>query len=108
MSLNITRRSLIAGAGIASLLRAIPLSQVRLGVTSDEIDEDATRAAEFLERFKLHYAEVRSIWGKYNTEQPPDKVKEGRGIFDAHKIQTSIVDTPFFRAAIPTGEALDK
>lgn len=106
---RVTRRSLLFGAAAAGLLRAVPIGSVKLGVTSDEIDEDVTKAAEFLERFGLRYAEVRSIWGKYNTVQPVDKVTEARGIFDAHKIRTSIVDTTVFRGAIPADAvALDK
>ena len=99
----ISRRSLLAGAGVvasASLLKAIPLSEIKLGITTDEIDEDVTKAAEFLSRFGLHYAEVRSVWGKYNTAQSPDKIREARAILEAHQVHTSIVDTAFFRGAI--------
>ena len=101
--MNISRRSFLAGAGVAastSLLTAIPLSAIKLSITTDEIDEDVTKAAEFLSRFGLHYAEVRSVWGKYNTEQPPEKIREARAILDAHQVRTSIVDTAFFRGAI--------
>jgi len=90
-------------------MEAVPLSEVHLGVTTDEIDEDPAKAAEFLERLGVRYAEVRNLWGKYNTSQPPEKVKEARAIFDAHKVQTQVVDTAFFRGAIPAdGPALDK
>ena len=94
---------------MAGLLRAIPLSEIRLGVTTDEIDEDPAKAAEFLNRFGVGYAEVRSLWGKYGTTQPVDKIREARRIFDAHKIQTSILDTAFFRGDIPAdGADLDR
>ena len=70
-----SRRGLLATAlasGFGGLLRSMPLSDIKLGITTDEIDEDPAKAAEFLERFGLHYAEVRSVSGKYNTSQPVD------------------------------------
>lgn len=102
-----TRRAAL-GVALGGFLRALPLDKIRLGVTTDEIDEDPKAAADFLARFNLHWAEVRSVWGKYNTVQPEDKVREVRAIFDAAKVHTSVVDTAFFRADIPTGAALDK
>ncbi|MCU1258092.1 MAG: Xylose isomerase domain protein barrel [Bryobacterales bacterium] len=103
-----TRRTLL-GAALAATLKALPLAEIKLGVTSDEIDDDPTVAADFLKRFGLHYVEVRNLWGKYNTSQPAEKNKEARAIFDAHDIKTSVVDTAFFRGAIPADDAaLDK
>jgi sugar phosphate isomerase/epimerase len=95
-------------AAIGGILRALPLDQIKLGITTDEIDEDPKTAATFLARFNLRWAEVRSIWGKYNTAQPEEKMRELRAIFDSSNVRTSIVDTAFFRADIPTGASLDK
>lgn len=101
----ISRRGLLAIGGMAARgLKAIPLSAIKLGITTDEIDEDVTKAAEFLSRFGLHYAEVRSVWGKYNTAQPIEKIRDARAILDAHQVRTSIVSTAFFRGAIPADE----
>ncbi len=106
--LRITRRSAVAFA-FGGLLRALPLSEIELGITTDEIDEDPKVAAAFLARFDLHWAEVRSVWGKYNTVQPEEKIREIRAAFDAAKVRTSIVDTAFFRGAVPAdAAALDK
>ncbi len=110
---NVSRRSLIKKAvlagGLGWSLKAIPLQDVKLGVTTDEIDEDPSIAADFLKRFGLHYAEVRNVWGKYNTSQPVEKIREARAAFDARDVRISIVDTAFFRGAIPQdGAALDR
>ena len=91
-------------AASTGILKAIPLSGIKLGVTTDEIDEDVAKAAEFLKRFGVQYAEVRSVWGKYNTAQPVEKIREARAILDAHQVRTSIVDTAFFRGSIPADE----
>ena len=110
--MTLSRRHFLAASAVtpfAGCLQALPLSAIRLGVTSDEIDEDPAIAAEFLHRFGVQYAEVRNIWGKYNTAQPLDKVREARAKFDAQNVKVSIVDTAFFRGAIPSdGPALDK
>ncbi len=102
--------------GFLSLLGAAPfllegaldgatLEQVRLGVTSDEIDEDVAVAAKFLRDFGVGYAEIRNVWGKYNTSQPLEKIKEARALLDAQKIRTSILGTPFFRGTLPESDA---
>jgi sugar phosphate isomerase/epimerase len=101
-----TRRAVLAiGIASARLIKALPLSAIKLGITTDEIDEDVSKAAEFLSRFGLRYAEIRSVWGKYNTAQPVEKIREARSILDAHQVQTSIVDTAFFRSQLPSDEA---
>jgi sugar phosphate isomerase/epimerase len=97
---EMTRRAALAAA-LVPLASAIPVSQVKLGVTTDEIDDDVAAAAAFLKEFKLQWAEVRNIWGKYNTAQPVDRVKEARAIFDKNGIRTSILGTGFFKIPLP-------
>jgi sugar phosphate isomerase/epimerase len=99
-----TRRQALVTAAVASCYRhlsAASLSEVRLGVTSDEIDEDVLIAAKFLREFGLQYAEIRSIWGKYNTSQPVAKIQEARAIMDGQGIKTSVLGTAFFKIPLP-------
>jgi sugar phosphate isomerase/epimerase len=100
---NFSRRQLLAASSLAlaSRLRALPLAQFRLGVTTDEIDEDVLTAAKFLKEFDLHWAEVRNVWGKYNTAQPLDQIREARAIFDKHALKVSVLGTGFFKVALP-------
>ena len=90
---------------LAGRLRALPLSQIKLGVTTDEIDDDILTAVKFLREYGLGWAEVRNIWGKYNTEQPMEKIREARGIFDQNGIKVSIESTAFFRIPLPPESA---
>ncbi len=109
MNSGILSRRAVLATMLAGAVKAIPLSEIRLGVLSDEIDEDPAVVAAFLKRFGVRYAEVRNLWGKYNTAQPLDKVKEAKAIFDSNDIQVQSLDTAFFRGAVPAGsEALDK
>jgi sugar phosphate isomerase/epimerase len=101
---KLNRRQALTAALAAAWYKssaAATLSQVRLGVTTDEIDEDVAVAAQFLHEFGLHYAEVRSIWGKYNTAQPVAKVEEAKQDLEAQGIKTSILGTAFFKIPLP-------
>ena len=102
--MNCTRRELLAASAatlLAGPLRAMPLEQVRLGVTTDEIDEDVLTAVRFLREYNLHWAEVRNLWGKYNTAQPMEKIREARAIFVEHGMRVSIEGTGFFKIPLP-------
>lgn len=90
---------------LADRLAALPLEQFPLGVTTDEIDEDVLTAVKFLREFGLGWAEVRSIWGKYNTVQPVEKIREAKAIFAERAIRVSIEGTPFFKVPLPPDTA---
>lgn len=96
------RRELLLLLGSAcARLSALELSKIQLGVTTDEIDDDVVTASQFLKEFHLRFAEVRMIWGKYNTVQPLEKIRECKSIFDAHGIRTSVLGTAFFKIPLP-------
>jgi sugar phosphate isomerase/epimerase len=96
--------TLPAIAALSGRLSAIPLSQIRLGVTTDEIDEDLLTAAKFLKEFGLKYGEVRQVWGKYNTSQPVEKIKEARALLDEQGIKVSVLGTAFFKTDLPAND----
>src|SRR5436305_9735931 len=99
-----TRRELLAAASFAALsrtLHALPLSQINLGITTDEIDDDVLTAAKFLQHYNLKWAEIRNIWGPYNTAQPMEKIREANRILDEHGIRVSMEGTGFFKIPLP-------
>ena len=99
-----TRRTLFAAPALALLARrleAVSLASVKLGITTDEIDDDVVIASKFLRDHGLKWAEVRNIWGPYNTAQPMDKVREAARIFDENGIRVSIEGTAFFKIPLP-------
>lgn len=97
----LTRRCFLAAPAWAAGARAASLDRVRLGVTTDEIDEDLLTAARFLREFHLSWAELRSVWGKYNTAQPLEKIREAKALLDQHGIKLSILSTAFFKIPLP-------
>ncbi len=103
MRLHSRRQILLASlmAPLAGRLPAATLERVRLGVTTDEIDDDVLTAIRFLRRFGLSWAEVRNIWGKYNTAQPIEKVREAKELFQEHGFKVSILATGFFKVPLP-------
>jgi sugar phosphate isomerase/epimerase len=102
------RRNFLA-LSVPLLARAANLSEFRLGVTSDEIDADVAVAVKFLRGFNLSWVEIRNIWGKYNTEQPVEKIREARKIMDEHGVKLSALATAFFRGPVPMDDvALDR
>jgi L-ribulose-5-phosphate 3-epimerase len=96
-----SRRQFLAAAALSQLLRAVPLADFKLGVTTDEIDEDLLTALRFLRLFDLKWAEIRSVWGLYGEKQPLNKVKEARALLDEHQIKASILATSFFKIPLP-------
>lgn len=102
--LLLKRRAFMAAATGATL-RATAASGLErhLGITTDEIDDDPAVAAAFLTEFHLPWAEVRNVWGQYNTVQPVEKIHELRRIFDERAIQCSVLGTGFFKVPLPPG-----
>ncbi len=99
-----SRRELLAGSALALFarrLQALPLADIKLGITTDEIDDDVTVAAKFLAEHGLKWAEIRNIWGKYNTGQPMEKVREAKAILDERGVKVSIEGTGFFKIPLP-------
>jgi sugar phosphate isomerase/epimerase len=94
------RREFLAAA-LAPMLRAVPLASFKLGVTTDEIDEDLLTALRFLREFGLEYAEIRSVWGKYAEVQSVEKVRQARALMDEHRIKTGMLSTSFFKIPLP-------
>ncbi len=93
--------ALSAAGLLARRLGALPLAEIKLGITSDEIDDDVESAAKFLAAHNLKWSEVRNIWGKYNTEQPIARVREAKSLFDEHGIKVSIEGTGLFKVPLP-------
>jgi sugar phosphate isomerase/epimerase len=96
-----TRRGFAASVLGASAAFGKSRADFPLAITTDEIDDDLGRAVALLREFKLKHAEIRNLWGKYNTEQPLDRIREARRMLDDAGIRTAILDTGFFKIPLP-------
>ena len=98
----LSRRHLLAAAALpAARALAVPLSQFPLGVTTDEIDDDVLTAIKMLKEFGVKWAEIRNIYGKYNTAQPKEKIHELRTLLDEQSIRVNVLGTGFFKVPLP-------
>jgi len=98
----LSRRRLLAAAALpAARALAVPFAQFPLGVTTDEIDDDVLTAIKMLKEFGVKWAEIRNIYGKYNTAQPKAKIHELRSLLDEHAIRVNVLGTGFFKVPLP-------
>jgi sugar phosphate isomerase/epimerase len=88
-------------SGIGIPVWAAKLSQFKLGVITDEITQDFEQALIWAKRFGLNWVELRIIWGKYVTEFTPDEVKRAKDLLATYGLRVSVVDSPFFKTALP-------
>src|ERR1035437_1662645 len=103
----LSRRQILAAAALSPILRAVPLAGFKLGVTTDEIDEDLLTALRFLRLYDLKWAEIRSVGGLYAEKQPLNKVKEMRALLEEYQIKASILSTSFFKVPLPAEGSLE-
>ena len=96
MPISLAARPAVAGS-----------AKVRLAVTTDEIDDDLAVAIEFLKRHGLRHCEIRGLWGKYNTSQPLDRIREARSMLDDAGIELAVLDTGFFKVPLPDANSAE-
>lgn len=109
---RLSRRSFLAAGAVSPIgLAPIPAfaasPKVKLAVTTDEIDDDLAVALEFLGRHGLRHCEIRHLWGKYNTSQPLDRIREARSMLDDAGIKLAVLDTGFFKVPLPEAGSAD-
>ena len=87
-----TRRTLIGrswlAASFAATLQAAKAEDLKIAITTDEVAADLEGAIPFLKRHGLRHAEIRNVWGKYNTSQPEEMIVRARKLLDEASIKT--------------------
>src|SRR5882762_5042292 len=110
-----TRRSVIAGLGLAGLAAAIPplikrgaassfmgpstagsnACPFRLAVINDEITQDFEKACQIVSGdFGLHWIELRSMWDKNVTVLDAKQVEDAKKILEEHKLRVTDIASP--------------
>jgi L-ribulose-5-phosphate 3-epimerase len=119
-----TRRTLLAGLGLAGLqtmmpslvkkagaMHSVPSSPeqtnatrctFKLAVINDEITQDFEKACQIVAGdFGLHWIELRSMWNKNVTELSDKEVAETQKILEAHQLQVTDIASPLFKTDWP-------
>lgn len=91
-------------AGSAEKLSAATLAppkQFKLSVISDGLSPDFETALKILKDYHVSWVEVRSVWGKYNTEATPEQIRHLKELLDQYEIRLSMEDTALFKCELP-------
>ena len=119
-----TRRSVLAGLGMAALEAAMPplatKSEVfsemaplaaeidtgtcpfRLAVINDEITQGFEKACQIVSRdFSLHWIELRAMWNKNVTELNAKELEYARKLVGEYKLQVTDIASPLFKTDWP-------
>jgi L-ribulose-5-phosphate 3-epimerase len=119
-----TRRSVLAGLGVAALEAAMPplatKSEVfsemaplaaemdtgtcpfRLAVINDEITQDFEKACQIVSHdFSLHWIELRAMWNKNVTELNAKELEDARKLVGEYKLQVTDIASPLFKTDWP-------
>jgi len=83
-----------------------PPKQFKVAVISDGLSPDFETALKILKSYKVQWVEIRSVWGKYNTEASPEQILRLKGLLDQYEIRCSQVDTALFKCTLPGTKTL--
>src|SRR5277367_1285818 len=111
-----TRRTVLAGMGLAGLEAMMPplvkkavasspaevadagSCPFRLAVINDEITQDFEKACQIVSGdFGLRWIELRSMWSKNVTELNAKQIEDVRKILVDHKLQVTDIASPLFK-----------
>lgn len=119
--MNFTRRSILAGLGLAGVQATIPsiLEKVlasapeshvadasacpfKLAVINDEISQDFERVCQIVAQdFSLQWIELRGMWNKNITELSEKELQDARKILQQHKLRVTDIASPLFKTDWP-------
>ena len=112
-----TRRSAVAGLGVATLSAAMAPAKMskpaswlldlifnseqcpfRLAVINDEITQDFEKACQIVSReFGLGWIELRSMWNQNVTTLDAKQVEDAKKILAEHKLRVTDIASPLFK-----------
>jgi sugar phosphate isomerase/epimerase len=86
---------------------ASPPNQFKVAVISDGLSPDFEAALKILKSYKVPWVEIRSVWGKYNTEASPEQIQRIKRLLEQYEIRCSQVDTALFKCTLPGTDPLN-
>ena len=85
-----------------------PLERFKLAVVSDGLSQDFEAALRIMKSYSLSWVEIRSVWGKYNTEISPEQIRRLKELLEKYEFRCSQVDTALFKCKLPGTQTLGK
>jgi sugar phosphate isomerase/epimerase len=111
MSTAWTRREFLAGSLIAVpvVLNAAsglaaqedPPPPFKLGVITDEVSEDLDEALDFIANYRLHYCELRDVWGKNIMNLSRTDLDRAKHLINDYHMTVSDIGSPIFKYNLP-------
>jgi len=83
-----------------------PQKRFKVAVISDGLSPDFESALKVLKGYRIPWVEIRSVWGKYNTEASPEQIQHLKELLDQYEIRCSQVDTALFKCKLPGTQTL--
>jgi sugar phosphate isomerase/epimerase len=110
--MNLTRRDALAtmlAAGAASRLTAAagadPAHGFNLGIISDELTTELDQALEFISSYKLHWCELREMFGKNLMNSTEEEMERAKRLLAQHSVTVSDIASPIFKWNMPGAPA---
>src|ERR1017187_528853 len=105
--MQLTRRDVLKGAAAVGALSSMaaggtdPAHGFRLGIITDELTSNLDEAVNFITSYKLHWCELREVWGKNLMIAPQEDLDRAKKLLAAHDIAVSDIASPIFKWNIP-------
>jgi sugar phosphate isomerase/epimerase len=105
-----TRREFLAGSLLAApVLDAAsglaaqpdPPTSFKLGVITDEISEDLDEGLDFISNYRLHYCELRDIWGQNIMNLSRSDLDKAKHLINDYHMMVSDIGSPIFKYNLP-------
>ena len=79
----------------------LPFGPFKLGAISDGFSQDFEKALRIMKGYGLSWVEIRTLWGKYNTELTPEEIRRAKRLLDQYDFKCSVVDSSFYKCDLP-------
>jgi sugar phosphate isomerase/epimerase len=105
-----TRRDFLASSLIAAPLltaastltaKTDPPMPFKLGVITDEITDDLDEALDFIATYRLHYCELRDIWGENIMNVSRSDLDHAKHLISDYHMTVSDIGSPIFKYNLP-------
>jgi sugar phosphate isomerase/epimerase len=105
-----TRREFLSGSLLAAPMlnaastlaaKSDPLEPFKLGVITDEITQDLDEALDFISNYRLHYCELRDMWGKNIMNVSHPDLERAKHLIGDYHMTVSDIGSPIFKYNLP-------